>query len=83
MNPENREPGYRSISCSSYEEYELAILQRRRLRLAWNEENVAYEQIVTPLDLRTADGQEFLVLRLANGDVRELRLDRIRRAETL
>lgn len=83
MNPEHHDPGYRSISCSRYEEYELAILQRRQLRLAWDEENVAYEQIVTPLDLRTAAGQEFLVLRLANGETRELRLDRIRHAETV
>lgn len=78
---------YKPISCANYEFYELAILRHRRLRLAWNAEtgNVVYDHIVTPLDLKTLNGEEFLIL--CDGDdagaTTELRLDRIRRVELL
>jgi transcriptional antiterminator Rof (Rho-off) len=83
MRRDHIETTYRPISCASYDQLEIAILHRRRLRLVWNEDNVIYDQVVTPLNLRTAQGQEFLTLRLADGDTRDVRLDHIRRAETL
>lgn len=83
MSPDRPASDYRSISCASYDEYEIAILHHQRLHLIWHDGNVIHDQVIMPLNLRTAAGQEFLVLRLANGEVRELRLDRIRRAETL
>lgn len=83
MNTDRIETDYRPIACASYDQYEIAILRRRRLHLVWDEGNVTFDRIVTPLNLRTAAGEEFLVMRLADGDVREVRLDRVRRIETL
>lgn len=83
MNTDRIDTGYRPIACASYDQYEIAIMHRRRLHLIWDEGNVTYDRIVTPLNLRTTAGEEFLVMRLADGEDREVRLDRIRRVETL
>lgn len=53
------------------------------LRLTWQRGNVTFDQVVTPLNLRTAQGEEFLILRLASGETAEVRLDHIRRVQTL
>lgn len=78
MHPDHPANDYRSISCASYDSYEIAILHHQRLRLVWREGNVVYDQVVTPLNLRTADGAEFLILRHADQTQREVRLDHIR-----
>jgi len=83
MNSTPTESDYQPISCASYDAYEIAILHRQRLHLVWSDGNVIYDQIVTPLNLHTRDHQEFLVLRLAQGEVREVRLDQIRRNDPL
>ena len=83
MNSDRIDNGYRPISCASYDQYEIAIMHRRRMHLVWDEDNVIYDRAVTPLDLRTTSGQEFLILRLEDGETREVRLDHIRRSETL
>jgi len=83
MNTDRIENGYRPIACASYDQYEIAIMQRRRMHLTWEQDNVTFDRIVTPLDLRIANGEEFLVMRLPEGGTTEVRLDRIRRAETL
>lgn len=77
------ESDYQPISCASYDQYEIAIMHRSRMHLVWNDGNVIYDQVVTPLNLRTADGQEFLILRLDTGETREVRLDHIRRVAAL
>jgi Rho-binding antiterminator len=80
-----REPGagYVPIPCARYDFYEIAIMHRSRLRLGWQDGKVSYEQEVTPLNLETRDGEEFLILCDADGIRREVRLDRIRHAEVL
>jgi transcriptional antiterminator Rof (Rho-off) len=83
MNSDRIDTAYRPISCARYDQYEIAILHRRPMHLVWDEANVIYDRVVTPLNLRTAHGQEFLILRLDSGETHEVRLDRIRRAETL
>lgn len=83
MNPDRPASDYHSISCASYDEYEIAILHHQCLRLVWHEGNVIYDQVVTPLNLRTAAGAEFLILRDAQQNQREVRLDRIRRMTPL
>jgi transcriptional antiterminator Rof (Rho-off) len=72
---------YQAISCDRYSELELLILQRRRLRLRWAEDNVIYEEVVTPLDLRTHAHQEFLEFRTHAGAQHSVRLDRVRQWE--
>lgn len=72
---------YKPIPCRRYEDYELAIMHKARLRLTWEDGNVIYDQVVRPLDLRTAQGEEFLEFRDEQDRARSVRLDRIRRAE--
>ena len=53
------------------------------LDVTWQTGNVTYDQTITPLDLRTKQGEEFLVLRLTSGETTDVRLDHIRRARVL
>lgn len=69
---------YRPIACDLHSQYELAIVQRRKLHLSWSENNVTYNQAVLPTDLQTVNHEEFLVCRLDSGEPRRIRLDRIR-----
>lgn len=72
---------YKPISCIDYDRYEIAIMRKRQMRLVWRESNVIYDQVVSPLNLHTLAGEEFLELRISNGQVRRVRLDQIRKAE--
>jgi Rho-binding antiterminator len=74
-------PDYRPIACDLYSEYELAILQRRRLRLTWSVNNVIYNQVVQPLDLKTENKQEFLLCQTETGEPLRIRLDHVRKLE--
>ena len=71
---------YKHVSCMSYERFELAIMHGEKLHLTWDDANVVYDQVVTPLDLCARAGEEFLRFRAADGRAGEVRLDRIRRA---
>ena len=83
MNNERIETDYKPIACANYDQYEIAILHAAKMHLTWQTGNVTYNQVVTPLDLRTAHGEEYLLLRLASGETAEVRLDRIRRSQIL
>lgn len=72
---------YVPIACDLHSAYELAILRRRRLHLVWADNNVIHDEVVLPLDIQTAQHQEFLVCRTKNDTMYEIRLDRIRRME--
>ncbi len=83
MNSNRVDTDYKPISCANYDQYEIAILHGSAMHLTWQAGNVTYDQVVTPLNLRTALGAEYLMLRLASGEVTEVRLDLIRRARVL
>jgi Rho-binding antiterminator len=83
MNSDQIGTDYKPIACANYDQYEIAILHGSKMHLTWQTGNVIYAQVVTPLNLRTARGEEFLVLRLASGATAEVRLDHIRRTQTL
>lgn len=70
---------YIPISCGSYDRFEVAIMHRERLHLVWQVNNVYYDRVVTPVNLETRDGEEFLLARTAEGAVETIRLDRIRK----
>ena len=54
---------YTPIDCGLYSRYELAILRRRRLRLSWRVAGgLTRIDTVTPIDLETRSGEEFLVI---------------------
>lgn len=74
---------YKPISCANYDQYEIAILHNSKMHLTWQANNVIYNQVVTPLNLRTRHGEEHLILRLASGEVTSVRLDHIHRTKTL
>lgn len=75
---------YRPISCERYAELELAILRREHLRVAWRTASgkSRIEQL-HPLDLRTRQHAEYLIAEDADGELLEIRLDHIRRFETM
>jgi Rho-binding antiterminator len=77
---DKREP-YAPINCDNYSEYELAIMHRQKLRLRWLEDNVVYEKTVLPLDLNTAQHEEFLICRDDGGTTHRIRLDHIHKME--
>ena len=69
---------YRPIPCALYSQYEIAILHRTPLRVYWRDTNgVTYLETLTPEDLVTRNGEEFLVGHNAAGETRRLRLDRV------
>lgn len=75
---------YTPIDCALYSEYELNIVQGRRLRISWADEHGQLcLDVFTPQDLVTRDRAEFLVGNRADGTRLELRLDRIIRSEPL
>lgn len=78
--PQNQDP-YAPIACARYSEYEVAILHRQKLHLRWRENNVHYDQVVQPLDLKTANHEEFLIFRNNTGATLTIRLDHIHRME--
>ena len=72
---------YRPIACERYSEYEVAILHHEKLHLRWSKDNVIFDQIVIPLDLKTEQHEEFLICRNRGGELHRIRLDRIQRME--
>lgn len=69
---------YSPIDCGLYSHYELAIMHRARLRLTWRDASgETHIGIVTPLDLRTRRGAEFMIATQQDGTELEIRLDRI------
>jgi Rho-binding antiterminator len=69
---------YTPIDCNSYSEYELAIMHRKHLRVSWRDvEGPTRIEVLVPVDLRTRQGEEFLVAIDSLGAEREIRLDRI------
>ncbi len=69
---------YKPIDCGLYSEYEVAILHRSKMRLSWRDSaKTVHMEVVTPNDLRTRHGEEFLVVSGQDGRQQEIRLDHI------
>lgn len=69
---------YVPIDCGLHSRYELAIMQRQRLRLSWTTDSlpvIACSVIVK--DIFTRAGQEFLRVRDGKDREHTIRLDRI------
>ena len=68
---------YRPVSCALHSEFELAIMRGQRMELKWHDDDgVARQAVVTPLDLVTRNHEEFLLVEY-EGERRAIRLDRI------
>ena len=75
---------YEPIDCGLYSAYEVAILQRKRLRISWRDAaGQPHIDVVAPKDLRTLHHEEFLVVENQAGLTLELRLDFITNAESI
>ncbi len=75
---------YTPIDCGLHSEYELAIIQQRRLRVCWQvADGPTHIDILTPLDLITRKRAEFMLARTRDGRQLELRLDHILSADAL
>jgi len=71
---------YTPIDCGLHSEYELAIMRRQSLRLNWRDtQGIVHIGVYHPLDLRTRDGEEFMVVTDTEGRQLHIRLDRIMR----
>ena len=69
---------YTPVDCGLHSEYELAIMQHVRVKLGWRDATGAVHiETVIPVDLRTRNSEEFLVVSGADGAKLEIRLDRI------
>ena len=69
---------YQPISCARHSEYELAILQRRPLRLQWHTNSgITESQKIFPTDLVTRPGGEFLIAINGKKQPIEIRLEQI------
>ncbi len=75
---------YTPIDCSLHSEYELAVVQGKRLRISWlHPDGQRRVENMTPCDLRTRDHAEYLLVEQADGRQLELRLDHIVKIESL
>jgi Rho-binding antiterminator len=75
---------YTPIPCAIYNRYEVAILNGQSLRVVWRSaRNIDRLEKLTPVDLRTRSGAEYMIARNHIGQSRVMRLDRIKNAEPL
>lgn len=74
---------YTPISCELHTKFELWIMHREKLRLAWQDvDGRGHIGIVSPTDMRAQSGSEFLYFtELAEDKSHRIRLDHIIRAE--
>lgn len=68
---------YQPISCELYSEFELAIIQHKKIKLVWREGDQHHIAVVTPLDLITEDHQEFMIAQDHRKQLLRVRLDYI------
>lgn len=75
---------YTPIPCSIYDRYEMSILNRRKLRIVWHgSRDIDRVETLTPMDLRTRSGAEYMIAKNQIGQGRVIRLDRIKSAEPM
>ena len=75
---------YTPIDCALYSDYEVAIVQHKRMRLSWRQAGgQLHIEVIRPVDLKTRDHEEFLLAETLEGKVLELRLDQIIKGEVL
>ena len=73
---------YTPIDCELYSRYELAIMHRQRLRVAWRDDDgQSHIDALYPINLHSHNRAEFLLAKNRFGKILELRLDRIIKAD--
>lgn len=73
---------YEPIACGQHSRYELAVMHRTELQIAWRDaDNGAHIGKVTPLDLKVEDHEEFLIAQTGDGVTHKIRLDKIEHSD--
>jgi len=74
----NKKVVYQPIACALYDEYELAIMHKKRLFIKWQDENGTLRKArVLPDDIQIKSGAEFLLARTEDNRSVQIRLDKI------
>jgi transcriptional antiterminator Rof (Rho-off) len=69
---------YQPIPCEVYDSYELAIMHSQQLQLVWRDKDRRHHiSKLTPCDLQTQKGEEFLIANDEAGRTIRIRLDYI------
>ena len=69
---------YKPIACSLYDEYEIAIMQRKYLNIKWSDSSgVNYAEKVLAKDILIKNKEEFLVAETPDQNELCVRLDKI------
>ncbi|HEY0721119.1 MAG TPA: transcriptional antiterminator, Rof [Gammaproteobacteria bacterium] len=72
---------YRPIDCNLHSQYELYIMHKELLRMAWlDEQGQEHIDLLTPKDMSTELGAEYMVCENGHHLQMKIRLDRIVRA---
>lgn len=72
---------YRPIDCNLHSQYELYIMHREQLRMAWlDEQGQEHLDLLMPKDIRTELGAEYIICENGHHVTEKIRLDRIVRA---
>jgi len=79
---------YKPIACALHDHYEIAIMHKQVMHIVWQDETGdRHEADVLPVDIRVADGEEFLVVKPVDVELGseslEIRLDRIASAKSV
>ncbi len=68
---------YQPIACALHDEYEIAIMHKKQLKIRWSDNNEDHTARVLPQDILVKDGQEFLMAESEDKKQYCIRLDRI------
>ena len=68
---------YSPVSCETHSLCELAVMQRKRALVRWNDSDGVKEMCLLPLDVETKNREEFLVALDTKNETLRIRLDRI------
>ena len=75
---------YKPISCDLHSQYELWIMRREEIKLAWLDDNgVTHIERVKPVDVRAEMGNEYLYYEGASSLPQRIRLDHILKAHSI
>ena len=78
---EQHEP-YIPVECGLHSEYELAIMHQVMLQLAWTDQDgKTQHHNILPIDLKTMNKKEYLVGKTPEGEIIEIRLDKISQSD--
>lgn len=73
---------YKPIDCGLHSDYELAIVQQRKLRVCWTDPSgQSHIDFLRPIDLLTRQHEEFMLAETHDHQNIEIRLDYINKAE--